>query len=194
MLRDLEQGWWLLHLRGILALAFGAFLLFFAGTMQGLFNTTIAMLGVLLMFICYLLVSGALSFVAAFRWFGAREWFWVATVHGTIMLALGSWLLFSDRVTVIWLVWFTVANAFGSGLLEIALARAMRRHIDSIMLTFAGAASLAISLVLVFARKAQISSVVTALGIYAIFYGVVLIAFSWRLHGHGRSLHLAHGK
>src|SRR5215469_4304895 len=90
MLRELVQSWWLLHVRGLLAIIFGAFLLFLAGTMQGLFNTTVAMLGVLLMFIVYLLLSGMLSLVAAFKSFGARERFWAAIVHGTIMLMLGS--------------------------------------------------------------------------------------------------------
>lgn len=194
MLRNLVQSWWLLHLRGILAVGFGAFLLFLAGTMQGMFNTTIAMLGVLLIFICYLLVSGVLSLVAAFRWFSARERFWAAVVHGTVMLALGLWLFFSNQVTVMWLVWFTVANAFGSGLLEIMLARALRRHIDSIMLTLAGAVSLAISVLLIVARNAQLSGLVSTLGVYAIFYGAVLIVFSLRLHDHRRSLHLAHSK
>lgn len=94
MLRDLVQSWWLLHLRGILTLAFGAFLLFLAGTMQGLFSTTIAMVGGLLMFVFYLMVSGALSLIAAFRSFGTRERFWATAVHGSIMLALGSWLFF----------------------------------------------------------------------------------------------------
>ena len=192
MLRELVENWWLLQVRGLLAVIFGAFLLFLAGTMQGLFNTTIAMLGVLLMFIVYLLLSGMLSLVAAFRSFGARERFWAAIVHGTIMLMLGSWLFFSDRVTVVWLVWFTVANAFGSGLLEVVLARAMRRHIDSVLLTLAGAVSLIMSIVLVFARNAPLSGLVSALAVYALFYGTVLIIFSLRLHGMGKQIHLFH--
>lgn len=91
-----------------------------------------------------------------------------------------------------WLVWFTVANAFGSGLLEVVLARAMRRHIDSILLTLAGAGSLVVSLLLIFARNAQLSGLVSAVAVYAIFYGAVLIVFSLRLHGVGKHLYLAH--
>jgi len=189
MLRELVQSWWLLHVRGLLAIIFGAFLLFLAGTMQGLFNTTVAMLGVLLMFIVYLLLSGMLSLVAAFKSFGARERFWAAIVHGTIMLVLGSWLFFSDRVTVVWLVWFTVANAFGSGLLEVVMARAMRWHIDSVMLTLAGAVSLIMSILLIFARNAPLSELVSALAVYALFFGTVLIIFSLRLHGMGKQTH-----
>jgi hypothetical protein len=59
MLRDLVESWWLLHIRGIFAVMFGAFLLFLAGTMEGLFTTTIAMVGVMLMFVFYLWLRGS---------------------------------------------------------------------------------------------------------------------------------------
>ena len=126
MLRDLMQAWWLLHIRGILTVVFGAFLLFLAGTMQELFTTAIALVGVMLVFVFYLIASGAVSIVAAFKIFGARERFWAVVLHGSILLALGFWLFFSNQMTAMWLVWFTVANALGSGLLEIILARATR--------------------------------------------------------------------
>ena len=67
MLRDLVHSWWLLHIRGILTVTFGGFLLFLAGTMDGFFTTTVALVGVLLMFIFYLIASGALSIAAAFK-------------------------------------------------------------------------------------------------------------------------------
>lgn len=190
MLRDLVQSWWLLHGRGILAVAFGAFLIFLASTMEGLFSTTIAMAGVVLMFGLYLIGSAILSLVAAFKSLGIHARFWAAAFHGSVMLVLGLWLFFSARVTVIWLVWFTVANAFGSGLFEIVLAHALRRHVDSMLLMIAGALSLLVSALLIFARNAQLSRIVSVLGIYAVFYGVVLIVFSLRLYGIRRHLHL----
>ena len=192
MLRALVQTWWLLHVRGVFAVMFGAFLLFLAGTMQGLFTTTIAMVGVMLMFVFYLIASGALSIAAAFRMLGGRERFWAAAIHGGIMLALGSWLLFSNQVTVVWLVWFTVLNALGSGLLEIAVARAFRKHLDSILLAVAGTISVSGAILLITLRNAHMSMLVSVLGIYAMFYGIVLIMFSLRLHGISRQLHLVH--
>jgi len=192
MLRDLVHSWWLLHIRGIFAVTFGAFLLFLAGTMQGLFTTTIAMVGVMLMFVFYLIASGTLSIAAALRSFGNRERSWAAVVHGTIMLALGLWVFLSNQVTVMWMVWFTVANALGSGLLEIVLALMMRRHLDSMLLGMAGVISVAAAIVLVLGRNAHMSGIVSVLGIYAMFYGVVLVIFSVRLYGLSKHLHLAH--
>lgn len=192
MLRDLVHSWWLLHIRGILAVTFGGFLLFLAGTMDGFFTSTVALVGVLLMFIFYLIASGALSIAAAFKSFAGHERFWTTTVHGSIMLALGIWLLLSSQLTVMWLVWFTVANAVGSGLLEVIVAHTIRRHVDSMLLTIAGAISVAIATLLIFARNAHESTIVSVLGFYAIFYGAVLVMFSLRLHGISRRLHLAH--
>jgi uncharacterized membrane protein HdeD (DUF308 family) len=124
--------------------------------------------------------------------FAIRERFWAALVHGSIMLALALWLFFSNGVTIMWLVWFTLANALGSGLFEIALARLARRHVDSMLLTFGGAVSLLAAIALIAARNAHVSGIVTVLGIYAILYGAVLIIFSLRLHGISKHLHLAH--
>ena len=192
MLRDLVQSWWLLHVRGIFTVLFGTFLLFLAGTMDGFFTATIGAVGVVLTFILYLIVSGVLSIAAGFKSLVGHQRFWATAVHGIIMLALGLWLLIASQMTVMWLVWFTVANAVGSGLLEIVMGHAMRRHLDSMWLTLAGAVSLSVAMLLIFARNAHMSTIVSVLASYAIFYGGVLIIFSLRLHGAARHIHLAH--
>jgi len=192
MLRDLIQHWWLLHVRGLFAVTFGVFLLFLVGTMQGLFTTPIAVVGVMFMFVFYIIASGALSIAAAFRSFGGRHRFWAAVVHGTVMLALGSWVLFSNQITVMWLIWLTVANALGSGLLEIALARALRTHLDSILLIIGGTISISSAMLLITLRNGHLSTLISVLGGYAVFYGTVLIIFSLRLLSISRHSHLAH--
>jgi uncharacterized membrane protein HdeD (DUF308 family) len=146
----------------------------------------------MLMFIFYIIASAALSVLAAFTAFGGYRRFWAAVVHGTIMLSLALWLFLSMRVSIMWLVWFTVANALGSGALEVFLARAMRRHLDSNLLAWSGVISLAAAILLTLIRNSQMSSIVSALGIYAIFSGAVLLAFSLRLLMISRHLHVAH--
>lgn len=183
MLRDLVRSWWLLNVRGVFAVLFGAFVLFLAGTMDGFFTTAIAMVGVMFIFVFYLMASGALSIAATFRSFGMQERFWASLIHGTILIALGSWLFFSKQMALTWLVSLTVANALGSGLLEMILAHTMRRHFDSILLTVAGGVSLGTAMLLVLERNSHMSLLVSVLGVYAMFYGIVLFTFSLRLHG-----------
>jgi uncharacterized membrane protein HdeD (DUF308 family) len=94
MIRDLVANWWLLRARGILALAFGAFLVFLAGTMEGAFSTAIALVAVRMIFVLYLLVSGLLSMIAAAKLYGKPHRSYNLAVHGTLLLLLGIGLFF----------------------------------------------------------------------------------------------------
>jgi uncharacterized membrane protein HdeD (DUF308 family) len=183
MLRDLARAWWLVHIRGVLTVLFGAFLIFLAGSMQGQLTTAIALVGVLLIFVFYLVGSGLLSIATGCLTAGGHHRWSAVLLHGTILVTLGISLFFSNQLSLMWLVWFTVANAFGSGLLELMLAHTVRRHVDAWILTISGAASLIIALVLILVRNAVPSGIVLTLGIYAIFYGALLVLFSLRLHG-----------
>lgn len=61
MLRQLVEVWWLLHVRGILTVAFGMFLLFLSGMFAGPLGTAVGLLGVMLIFVLYLLLSGSVG-------------------------------------------------------------------------------------------------------------------------------------
>lgn len=191
MLRDLVKAWWLVHIRGVLTALFGAVLIFLAGSMREELTTAVALVGVLLIFVFYLLGSGLLSVAASVVGIRGHHRWATLFLHGTILLTLGVWLFFSNQLSLMWLVWFTVANAFGSGLLELMLAHTLRNHFDVWLLAVAGAASLVISLLLVLSRGRTPSDIVFILGVYAIFYGATLILFSLRLHGL-KHLHLLH--
>jgi uncharacterized membrane protein HdeD (DUF308 family) len=141
--------------------------------------------------VSYLVGSGILSIATAFTSFAGHHRWLTALVHGTILSTLGVWLFFSNQFSFMWLVWFTVANAFGSGALELILAHAVRRHVDAWILGIAGGASLLMCLALVLARNLEVSGIVITLGVYAIFYGTVMVLFSLRLHGM-KHLHPAH--
>ena len=190
MLRDAVASWWLLQVRGLLAFAFGACLFFLAGIMQGRFTTTIGLVGVFLAFVGYLIAGGALFIFGALVSIGTRARFWACV--GAITLALGLWLFLSDRLTLAWLVWFTIANALGSGMLEIAFSRALKRHREAILLVAAGLASLAVAVALVIGRDARASSLVSGLGVYGLFYGSILVLFSLRLRSFRKHMHRPH--
>lgn len=191
MLRDLMKAWWLIHVRGLFTVLFGAFLVFLAGSMRGGLMTAVALVGVMLLFVFYLVVSGLLSIVMTFTAPGGHHRWLAGLTHGTILTALAVWLFFSNQFSLMWLVWFTVANAFGSGVLELGFAYSLRRHIDGLLLTVAGAASVLISAVLVLARNACPASIVLTLGVYAVLYGTVLVILSLRLHS-VKQLELVH--
>ena len=188
-MRDLIRNWWLLHLRGLMALAFGAFLLYLARTMEDILTTSIAMIGVLLAFALYILASGLVSMLAAIKAYREPHRFWSLTIHASLLLVFGGWILFFRSVSVLWLVWFIVATAFISGILEIALGRSLRGHADSILLVVAGCMSLVTAFLLVLGRNLPSPLLIEALGVYAGFYGIVLILLSLRVRAIGVSLH-----
>jgi len=171
MIRDLVVNWWLLRARGILALAFGAFLVFLAGTMEGVFSTAIALVAVLMIFLVYLLVSGVLSMIAAAKAYGKPHRFYHLAVHGSLLLLLGLGLFFLKGMTVLWLVWFMIVTAIVSGLLEMALGHSLRRHLDSKLLQVAGAIAVIGAVLLLLGRNMGPSVLVEGLGVYAIYYG-----------------------
>jgi|SRR5689334_3298865 len=184
-MRSLIRNWWLFHLRGLMALGFGAFLMYLAGTMEGVFTTSIAMTAVLLTFALYVFASGLASMVAAMKAYSEPHRFWFLTIHASLLLILGGWILFFRSVTVLWLFWFIVATALISGILEIALGRSLRRHADSSLLEVAGGMSLSSAILLVLARNFPPSLLIEALGMYVAYYGIVLILLSLRLRAIG---------
>ena len=194
MLRHLVQTWWFLNVRGILALIFGAVLFFLAGTMQGPFGTTVGLTAVMLMFVLYLICSAMFSFLAAIKLFDSHARFWAAVAYGAFMLVVAIWIFFSNEFTFALMVWLTAANAFASGIIEIVLGHALRKDVDGLPLQIAGALSVSVATGLILARNASVSQLVLALGLYAIFYGSVLIVFSLRLHGLGTRLHIPETK
>lgn len=191
MLRDLARGWWLVHIRGALTVLFGAVLIFLTGSMKGELATAVALVGVLLVFVFYLVASGLLSLATAAISLGTIHRLTTFFVHGSILVALGVWLFFSNQFSLTWLVWFTVANAFGCGALELMLALAVRKHLDAWILSLTAAASILLAALLVIARNESAAVIVLILGIYAVFYGASLILFSFRLHG-WRYFHVPH--
>jgi len=188
-MRNLIRSWWLFHLRGLMALSFGAFVMYLAGTMEGVFTTSVAMIGVLLTFGLYVFASGFVSMAAAIKAYSEPHRFWSLTIHASLLLIFGGWILFFRSVTVLWLYWFTVATAFISGVLEIAVGRSLHRHTDSSLLEVAGGMSLSTAILLVLARNFPLSLLIEALGIYAAYYGIVLILLSLRLRDIGLSRH-----
>ena len=116
MLRSLVKAWWLVNIRGAFTVVFGAFLVFLAGSMQGQLSAAIALVGVLLIFVFYLVGSGLLSIATSFTSSGGHHRWATALVHGTILVTLGVWLFFSNQFSLMWLVWFTVGQRLWLGI------------------------------------------------------------------------------
>lgn len=181
MLRGLIRNWWLLHVRGVLALVFGLFLMYLAGTMQGIFTTTIAMVAVLITFMFYVMFSAIATMVAAIRAYDQPHRFAALATHAVLLLIFCGAIWFFEPITINWLIWFLVVTALTSGILEFLLAWSLRGHLEASLLELAGAISVISAVVLRLARSLPASLLVEGLGIYVIYYGGVLVLLSLRL-------------
>lgn len=181
MLRELIKNWWLLHIRGIVTVIFGLFLMYLAGTMQGIFTTSIGMVAVLIAFMFYVIISALLTMTAALRAYRQPHKFAALATHALLLLIFSASIWFFEPITINWLVWFVIATAAISGVLEIALAHSFRSHLDSSLLEVAGLLSVISALVLLLARALPPSLLVEGLGIYVVYYGGVLVLLSLRL-------------
>jgi uncharacterized membrane protein HdeD (DUF308 family) len=183
LLHDIEQlseYWWMVLLRGVVALLFAASIWVATGVLDLRYGTSIGLVFIQACFGGYLLVAGLFSIGMAVLVLKQRHWT-VTAIHSVLLLALALWLLYSEADTIAPLAVLVALHAALSGAGEISLARHMRRHqLQSAALFGAGLFSLAAAVVLV-TQLHQLERLVLITAVYAGVFGVVLIATSFQL-------------
>ena len=178
---SLTENWWIIALRGVLALIFAALAFWMPQS---------ALLAMTLVFGAFSLVNGAFNLVAAVRHIQKKEhWGWLL-FSGIVGILTGVVVLVAPWVATMVMASFLWASvgfwAIFTGVLEISAAVRLRQEIKGeIWLAFSGLLSIflgAIVLWIFFTRPVE--SFVAAgwlLGFHAAVYGVTLLFLSWRL-------------
>lgn len=178
---SLTENWWIIALRGVLALIFAALAFWMPQS---------ALLAMTLVFGAFSLVNGAFNLVAAVRHIQKKErWGWLL-FSGIVGILTGVVVLVAPWVATMVMASFLWASvgfwAIFTGVLEISAAVRLRQEIKGeIWLAFSGLLSIvlgAIVLWIFFSRPVE--SFLAAgwlLGFYAAVYGVTLLFLSWRL-------------
>lgn len=161
--------WWLLLLRGVLAIIFG---------LIALVDPGIALLALIFVFGAYALITGIMTVILAIleRRYLPR-WGWLL-IEGCVGIVLGILAFVWPGETALVLLYIVAAWAIVTGVMEIAAAFTIR----SWLLGLAGALSIVFGIVLFVHPGAGLLSILWLLGIYAIVFGIVLIvhAFQYR--------------
>jgi uncharacterized membrane protein HdeD (DUF308 family) len=160
--------WWVLALRGVIAILFGFAAIAWPGV-------TLAVL--VMLYGIFSLADGILAFAAGIRarWGGLL----FAGVLGTIV---GFVALIWPGITALALLFLIAAWAIVTGVLQIVAAVQLRRVITGEwLLGLAGALAIAWGILLVFNPRAGALSVLWIIGAFAIAYGVVLLGLAFRL-------------
>jgi uncharacterized membrane protein HdeD (DUF308 family) len=174
MLDALARNWWVVALRGALALLFGILALVWPAITIG---------ALVLLFGAYALVDGVFALGTALfggaRAEGRRPWL---ILEGVVGVAAGIVTFVWPGVTALALLWVIAAWALVTGVLEIATAIRLRRELrGEWLLVLSGVLSVIFGIVLVVRPGAGALALIWVIGIYAILFGLMLLVLAFRL-------------
>jgi uncharacterized membrane protein HdeD (DUF308 family) len=182
MLDHLARHWWMLALRGVLAIIFGIVALLWPG---------ITLLVLAIVFGAYAFVDGLFAAVAAVRARGRDR---IALIIGAIAgIIIGVVTFFWPGATVFALTILIGAWALVTGVFQIIAAIRLRREIRREWLPLlTGLLSVLFGLIVLFWPVSGAVAVAWLIGIYAIIFGVLLVSAGLRIRRYGRPV--MHGR
>ncbi|MBX5493540.1 MAG: HdeD family acid-resistance protein [Chloroflexi bacterium] len=172
---QLLSNWWLLLVRGVIAVLFGILAFIWPG---------LTLLALVLLFGIYTLADGLLAlwltFVAARE---QRRW-WPFLVEGIAGVAAGILTFIWPGITALVLLYIIAAWAIVTGILEIIAAIRLREVIEGEwLLGLGGVLSILLGVLLAAQPAAGALALVWLIAAYAVVFGVVLIALALRVRG-----------
>jgi len=170
----MARAWWTFILRGVIAILFGLVCLFFP---------PLAIIGLATLFGFWLIMDGVTGLTGAWSARGSGGW-WVSLLQGIAGLVAGFLAIVWPVITAFVLVLLVGAWAILTGVFEIWTAIRLRAHIKGeLFLAIAGVISALFGLCVVIFPGAGILSVLWLIAVFALAFGVTLIALGWRLRG-----------
>ncbi len=176
LLRTLRHAWWLVLLRGILAIVFG--LMAWAWPKLTLF-VLVAFWG------AYALVDGAVALVAGLRMRAANGPLWSVIVVGLLGIGAGAAALLWPGMTALVMLMFIASWAIAIGAFQIITAVRLRREIENEwMMGVSGALSILLGILLIMNPNAGWVTLVWLIGGFSIAFGALLVMLALRLKRH----------
>jgi uncharacterized membrane protein HdeD (DUF308 family) len=171
MSETLLRSWWLLALRGIIAILFGA---------AAILWPAITLVTLAALFAAFALLAGAVWLFGAIRNRHGDERWWLLLLLGAFSVGAGIIATLHPALTTIALIVLVGANAFVTGVLDVVVALRVRKHIKGeLLLVLNGIASIVFgAIVLLFPMGAGALALAWIIGLYAIVTGAMLLALS----------------
>ena len=173
-MKPLADNWWLMLLRGIVAILFGILALVYPG---------ITLVTFVWVFGAFAFVDGIFSIGAAIRGGTMMPRWWLVIV-GLAGIAAGIAAVVWTGMTALLILTFIGIWSIIRGVFEIAGAIRVRQHIDNEwMLIGAGLLSILFGIIVLIAPGAGALALLWLIGAWAIVSGVMLVGFAFRLRG-----------
>jgi uncharacterized membrane protein HdeD (DUF308 family) len=174
----LQRTWWMLLLRGLIAIGFGVF----AWLQPGISLATLVLL-----FGAFSLADGILGVWSAFAERKTHEDWWVLLLAGLVGIGIGVVTFFAPGITALALVFYIAIWAITTGTLEIVAAIRLRKDIKGEwLLALTGIVSVVFGTLLVLQPGAGALTLLWLIATYAVVFGILLLilAFEARSFAH----------
>jgi uncharacterized membrane protein HdeD (DUF308 family) len=172
-MNNLTQNWWMIVLRGVLAILFGLGAFLWPG---------VTWLTLVLLFGVYAVIDGVIAVATGLRHTKDSSRWWIFLLEGLVSIGAGVVAFLNPGLTAYILLLLIAGWAIVTGVLEIAGAIRLRREItNEWLLAFGGLLSIALGVVLFLQPVAGGLALIWMIGIYAIVFGIVLIILGFRL-------------
>jgi len=175
MLRTLAKNWWVLALRGLLAILFGLLTVFSPGS---------ALVTRVLLFGAYTLADGIFNVLAYSR---AASYHWALLLEGMIGVVAGILTLAWPAMTANVLPYIIAFRAMFTGGIEIIAGVCLQKVIkNEWLLLLMGILSKAFGTFVLFTPGVGVLAIVLWIGLYVLISGVLLLDLAFRLRGDPR--------
>lgn len=172
-LQTIGKNWWVLLIRGILAILFGILAFALPGA---------TLLTLVLIYGIYALADGIAAIVV-----GARTRGWTFILMGALGIIVGILTFVYPGITAVVLLYLVAAWAIVRGIFEIAAAVVWRRVISNEwFLILGGVISIIFGAVMLADLAAGALAIIWLIGVWAVVFGIVLVILAFRVRGFAR--------
>jgi len=174
----LSRAWWLILLRGLIAIAFGLLTWLQPG---------ISLAALALLFGAYILADGVLGVWAAITGRKEHEYWWVLLLWGIVGIGVGILTFLAPGITALALLFYIAIWAIATGVLEIVAAIRVRKEIrGEWLLILGGLLSVAFGVLLMAQPGAGALALLWLIATYAIIFGILLVILAFKARTFGK--------
>jgi uncharacterized membrane protein HdeD (DUF308 family) len=167
------MNWWMLTIRGLIAILFGVI---------ALTQPAITLTALTLLFGAYALLDGIVSLLSAFHAGRLHQRWWPFMLEGIAGILAAGMTVVWPALTLLILLYLIAAWAIVTGIFELAAAFQLRHLIrHEWLLWLAGASSIFLGVALFGAPAAGAIVIAWWMGAYALVFGVLILTLSFRL-------------
>jgi uncharacterized membrane protein HdeD (DUF308 family) len=171
--RSLSQNWWLVVLRGVLAILFGVSAFIWPG---------ITLLTLIVLFGVYAIADGLIAIWTGFSRTKESSRWWTFLLEGLLSIGAGVVALIWPDLATLVLIYMIASWAVFTGILEIAAAIRLRHEItNEWFLALGGILSIGLGILLFLQPVAGSLAIIWMIAGYALVFGILLVILGIRL-------------